>query len=213
MDFFQASLGRNPSLIWKSIWATGAVLIRGWCWRIGNGEKVLINDDAWLPGNVHFKLFYPIPHLQNSYVSQLIDHSSREWKTEVINGTFHTADAKRILSIPLAWTPVNDALAWGGEGYGVFSVRSAYKLLQHGLYAPNTNDLQNDYNKFYRLLWGLNIPSKIKMVVWKLSWNFLPTLVNLHARNLVQNCRCPRCGEEEESTDHIFRRCLVSIEM
>lgn len=87
----------------------------------------------------------------------------------MINDTFPATETKRILSIPLASTPVDDFLAWGSEGADGLSMRSTYKLLQHGLLGPNTYDLQSDYRKFYSSLWGLNIPSRIKIAVWKLS--------------------------------------------
>lgn len=38
-------------------------------------------------------------------------------------------------------------------------------------------------------------------------------MVKLHARKLAQNRLYPRCGGEEKSIDHLFRRCHVSVEM
>lgn len=50
--------------------------------------------------------------------------------------TFTEADAERILRIPLARSPHEDFLIWGGENSGEFTVRSAYQLLQRSTDNP-----------------------------------------------------------------------------
>jgi hypothetical protein len=44
-EFMQASLGRNPSYAWCSIFKARGVLERGLLWRVGNGEKAEIWED------------------------------------------------------------------------------------------------------------------------------------------------------------------------
>ena len=48
-DFSQATVGSNPSFIWRSIMAAQAIVNHGLQWRIGNGEKVRVQGDKWLP--------------------------------------------------------------------------------------------------------------------------------------------------------------------
>lgn len=45
------------------------------------------------------------------------------------------------------------------------------------------------------------------MFLWKACVNALPTRVNLNRRRCVTDPRCPLCGEEVETIDHIFLRC------
>ncbi|KAA3476877.1 Zinc finger, CCHC-type [Gossypium australe] len=71
--------------------------------------------------------------------------------------------------------------------------------------------LHNDYREFYRKLWRSDIPGKIKIFIWKLSWNYLSTQVNLHCRKIAPNGVCLRCQNGEETMNHLFRDCLVSI--
>ncbi|KAH1097585.1 hypothetical protein J1N35_014506 [Gossypium stocksii] len=101
----------------------------------------------------------------------------------------------------------------GGEPSGEFSVRSAYKLLESNVANPRAYTLQNIYKKFYKKLWLLNIPGKIKITIWRLSWNFLPTQVNLMHKKVTNNASYPRYGEKTETTDHVFRECPVTVEM
>lgn len=73
--------------------------------------------------------------------------------------------AEKILRIPLAEEPHDDFWAWSGEPSGEYTVRSAYKLLQSMKEDPRTYALQTDYREFYKKLWLLNLPSKIKITV------------------------------------------------
>lgn len=50
-------------------------------------------------------------------------------------------------------------------------------------------------------------------MLWKVSWNFLPTLANVQYRQICTNPSCPRCGREIETTSHVFRGCPVSREV
>lgn len=48
-DFLSARLGSYPSFIWQSIWGARSLLKKGLGWRIGNGKRVNIWNDVWLP--------------------------------------------------------------------------------------------------------------------------------------------------------------------
>lgn len=58
--------------------------------------------------------------------------------------------------------------------------------------------------------WNLNMPNKQKIFTWKCSWNYLPTLANLHHRHLHADQSCPKCKREGESLFHVFRVCPES---
>jgi hypothetical protein len=47
----QASLGRNPSYAWRSIFKAKAIIEKGMLWRVGNGETIKIWGDRWLPNS------------------------------------------------------------------------------------------------------------------------------------------------------------------
>ena len=44
-SFFQAQLGRRPSYAWRSIMAAKEVIVKGYWWNIGNGQRVNFRDD------------------------------------------------------------------------------------------------------------------------------------------------------------------------
>lgn len=95
---------------------------------MGNGEKILVDSNDWIPGSVNFQISSLVgnPSLK---VDDLINKTNRTWDREFIHSTFMEEDAKRIFQIPLAATEHEGILVWRGETTGVFSVRSGYKIL------------------------------------------------------------------------------------
>ncbi|MBA0859807.1 hypothetical protein Goshw_011035, partial [Gossypium schwendimanii] len=85
-----------------------------------------------------------------------------------------------------------DFQVWSAEASGKYTVRSAYKLLQGIEEDPRAYTLQDDYKDFYKKLWLLDLPSKIKITMWKLSWNFLATRANMLLKKPTNTTACPR---------------------
>lgn len=141
-------------------------------------------------------------------VSALIESSSRKWKAKSrLLLKVPEEIAQRILQIPLAETSHADSQVWKGEQSGEFSVRSAYKLLQDSSLDPSSILLQTESKKFYSKLWSLQLPTKIAITVWRASWNYLPTLINLRSKRVITNVCCIRCGLGDEDCSHTFRHC------
>ena len=59
-DVFKAKLGSSPSYTWRSIFNGLEVVKRGTWWRIGNGERIYIWEDKWLPTPTTYKVI-PAP--------------------------------------------------------------------------------------------------------------------------------------------------------
>ncbi|KAA3480901.1 reverse transcriptase [Gossypium australe] len=206
--FCNSLLGNSSSYVWRSIWATKKSLAEGLSWRVGTGTNISVFEDAWVPNYANRLLMSDVVNAHFVKVAELISNTERNWNEDLIKNTFPDAEAELILQIPLALEAHDDLLVWNGEATGEFSVRSSYKLLQNS--DPTTYALQNIYKEFYKKIWRIDIPSKIKIFVWKASWNFLSTRVNLSFRKLVSNSVCFRCLNGAETTMHLFRDCPVS---
>ncbi|KAA3477205.1 reverse transcriptase [Gossypium australe] len=55
-QFLNFHLGNSSSYTWKSIWVAKVVWAKGLCWQVGTGINISINDDAWIPDTINFKL-------------------------------------------------------------------------------------------------------------------------------------------------------------
>lgn len=56
----------------------------------------------------------------------------------------------------------------------------------------------------WKKIWGLKLPPKLALFMWKLVHRILPVKVALFRRNLVSDLVCPMCGEEWELIEHFF---------
>ena len=66
---------------------------------------------------------------------------------------------------------------------------------------PPTNDIN------WIKLWKLNAPERIKMLLWRIGVNALPTRENLMTRLHIEDPNCVFCKQEIENLCHIFFRC------
>ncbi|KAJ9554801.1 hypothetical protein OSB04_009415 [Centaurea solstitialis] len=69
--------------------------------------------------------------------------------------------------------------------------------------------LQTHLNSLFQ--WNSWIPSKVNILVWRISHCRLPTKPNLEKRGVpLVSLSCPLCNNCDESEDHLFRDCSFS---
>ncbi|KAH1065449.1 hypothetical protein J1N35_030436 [Gossypium stocksii] len=67
----------------------------------------------------------------------------------------------------------------------------------------------NAYGDFYKTLWALFIPTKIKIHVWRSMNDLLPHFTNLMRRTLRIEAVCPLCKAGLEDSDHLLWSCSI----
>ncbi|KAH9665893.1 putative reverse transcriptase/RNA-dependent DNA polymerase [Citrus sinensis] len=199
-SIFDANLGFNPSFIWRSIMAAKEVVIRGSRIQIGSGKQVLIGKDSWLPDLEDGFTTSELPkEIVMAPVCSLMVADERRWDFDVVTDLFNTRDRDLILKIPLSVRRDRDMWHWLADPGGVFSVRSCYKLMT---YDANTSALS-----FWRRLWKLEVPSKVKNFLWRAATNVLPTYDNLLRRRVQVLPLYVVCNTCNESIIHILVDC------
>ncbi|KAK8713075.1 hypothetical protein V6N13_148302 [Hibiscus sabdariffa] len=109
--------------------------------------------------------------------------------------------------------PHNDTpgmIVWKADISGDYSVRSGYRLLIgaiEGFSLSLTNQRDIEAKSFFKSLWSLPLPPKIKIFFWRFSNNLIPTLVNLSNRRMNVNTSCNFCNLEVESVEHLSHSC------
>ena len=122
--------------------------------------------------------------------------------------SFSSHEADLIKGIPLSVQLPEDKLIWAGNKNGKFSVRSAYRLPMEGTWSntgSNSNDRQ--LRGFWRFVWLIPIPHKVRHFTWRACRNILPTKENLMHRKVLQEDWCEECKAESKTTGHLFWIC------
>ncbi|OAY83301.1 putative ribonuclease H protein [Ananas comosus] len=93
-----------------------------------------------------------------------------------------------------------DRIGWRWDNNNIFSVRSAYRMLND----RGTRDGRGS------LIWRLRIPLKIKVFCWLVLKKRTLTAVNLSLTGWPGSTTCALCGVHEESVDHLFTQCVFT---
>ncbi|KAK0591707.1 hypothetical protein LWI29_006682 [Acer saccharum] len=206
-SFLEANPKSKGSLIWQGLlWGRGIIDI-GSRWRIGNGCFVRVYGDRWIPRPSTFQIILPIALAENTTVACL-KTASGGWNINLLRNTFVADDVDLILSIPPASPSVNDSLLWHFEKDGRYSVRSGYRVGRFLSGTPSSSGLDESIS-WWKALWRLKIPPKIKVFLWRASNHWLPTSAYLAKRGIPLSKLCPRYRRCPESMVHALWGCVL----
>ena len=65
----------------------------------------------------------------------------------------------------------------------------------------------SSHQVFWRKLWQLPTPHKVRHFAWKACSNILPTKDNLYLRRVLSENLCEECGNATKSSSHLFWSC------
>ncbi|XP_030487638.2 uncharacterized protein LOC115704575 [Cannabis sativa] len=204
-SFFSASLGNNPSFIWKSLFETKSLIEAGAVIHIGNGLKTSITSDPWLLDLHNHRVISTHPAIINQKVASLMCIDEPKWDPEILDDLFEERDKALILGIPLSHVERDDCWSWMLERTGIYSVKSAYRFLQQ---SKNTTQSDSDFWKVY---WKIQIPPKVLHFSWKAITGCLPTKIQLQTKHVPVDSTCPLCNNAAETIIHVLVYCPFAI--
>ena len=158
------AVNTKGSFAWQSILKARQVIELGVVWRVGNGEKVRIRGDSWLPDPHSSKVISPQKNFpRNTQVYALLNEDGTSWIHDRIEEEFLPHEARAINSIPLSVSRANDCLIWSGSKDDNYMTKSAYRMLTEAEQRkkPGSSN-QSSEGTFWKDLWDLDIPRKIK---------------------------------------------------
>ncbi|KAL0337807.1 UNVERIFIED_CONTAM: hypothetical protein Scaly_2055800 [Sesamum calycinum] len=201
--------GMEPVIYLEELTGSDRYRTGGFRWGIGSGRSVKVWQDPWLPRPFSFHILTPPgandPHLR---VCDLIDDSSKDWNQTLVRTLFWHDEAESILAIPLSSVEGEDFFVWHHTANGMFSVKSAYHVAV-SLANRNQPSTSQPIHSPWKAVWSANVPGKVRVFIWKLAQNALPTGSNLFKKLRDVVLVCPYCGSEEEDTEHVFLRCRL----
>jgi ribonuclease HI len=208
--YLTASLGHNPSYVWRSILQARFIVRGGARWCIGTGASIPLLNEPWLSEGGCIEGDYDVQQLSaGPLVQSLINTATKTWNREVVQQVFTPVHSSAILNTPLIDQVAEDRLVWKVEKNGHYSVRSAYRLCVDVLIY--STHLRRD--GYWQGIWRLKVPPKIKNLVWRICRNVVPTRRRLQDKGVQCPLDCVICGGPEEDLDHICFNCPFSVQV
>lgn len=202
----------SGSYAWQSILKAREVVKRGSIWRIGDGRQARIRGDKWLPDKFSSRVISPQKNLpNNALVCASIDEDGPCWDEGRVLSEFFPHEARAILGIPLSSRQVSDKLIWAGTKSGKYTTKSAYKLLSGTPTAGPSNP--SAHSSFWKQIWELEVPNKIKHFIWRACCESLPSKKNLFTKKVTRNATCDLCHDGVEDAIHALWGCQVLKEV
>ena len=131
----------------------------------------------------------------------MIDPSLFSWKASAINSLFDPILAQAILKTRILAETV-PAYLWTPSTSGKFSMSSAYNFITNF----NTNASSSLIRpQFWKSIWKLNLNDRLRLFLWKIAWDILPTKERLgRLFNVTLNISYPFCKIANDSLQHLF---------
>ena len=190
----EAAESSRGSYAWKSILHGRDVIKHGACWRIDNRKTVQIWQHTWLPLKHPTCVQSPmLEGWEKTTVDVSINEDSRTWNEHLLDGLFVPEKTKLIKKIPLSRHSINDKLFWPWTQSGKYSCKSRYQFLKMEEEEEGPEVAQNGDKEFWRSIWDLRVPNKIKNFLWHACRDAIPTKDNLKQRHVTENSVCERC--------------------
>ena len=164
--------------------------------------------DAWLPYNDHPRSYSPIVEgFEEARVADLIDPSTKQWDSSLLQGLFNPQEVELIQSIRLCNSSAKDKLIQPYTSSGQYTVQSGYRFLAKEISNNLTLVDPNHDNGIWKLAQGLSIPYKVKNFLWRACCDALPTKTNLRKRMILTFDVCDHYNREPENILYALWNC------
>jgi hypothetical protein len=115
-------------------------------------------------------------------VAYFLHNTSATWRIELLEEWFLPMDIEIIISIPLTTRRMEDFWAWQYEENGLLTIRSVYRMLvqtkkrrEDWLEGRSASSNSEDEAKSWLRLWKIEVPSKLRVFLWRLDHQSPPT--------------------------------------
>lgn len=146
-------------------------------------------------------------------VDELMIPGTASWDEALIRSIFLPLDAERIINIPLSENATGDFVAWNRTKSFSFIVRSAYYVEWEHQFGSRCLSIQStsNINPVWETVWKLEIPTKVKIFIWRAVHGLIPGMVVLARRHIKVSPLCPVCRSGLEDIKHLIFSCPRAV--
>ena len=188
-SILDAKENSRGSYAWASILKARQVIRDGLWWRVGDGTDIKVWGDNWLTEPHLPRLISPCPApYRDLLVTALIVPVHHVWNLQEIEPLLFPLEVAGICHIPLSLLGAKDTMIWHASQDGRFSVCSAYRLLVSAEVSSNSSNSTNEaIYSFWKSIWSLAAPPKVRNFLWRAYSEALPTKLNLCKRSMLRD--------------------------
>lgn len=190
------------SNFWRGIHHAWDLFSNNLVWRIGNGSQAKFWLDTWIPhvGPLHDCAASNVP--ADDILRTIIEYVSDQGRWNHARFA-HLIPASINSTISAMVLPhinnIEDSIAWKNANDGVFSLASAYEVIQ-----DNEN---HPWKKLFLAIWRWSGLERIRYFLWKASHAVLLTNDRRYKQGMSSIDTCPICNGYVETHLHAFRDC------
>lgn len=141
-------------------------------------------------------------------VADLIN-ADNKWRVDKLEQHFMKENIDAIIQIPLPRSREEDAVLWHFDKRKEYTVKSGYQIALNLKFPNAPTNSENGY-RHWKFLWMLDLPKKIKIFMWSVMKNILPTAKHLWKGKSLQDPICQRCKKEVETIKHVLVECKAA---
>lgn len=131
---------------------------------------------------------------------------TRQWDKTLIY-TLMPQWYDKTMQLPLLDEFEEDKRIWKFSTDGLYSVKSTYRLVMYQFGDQHQFQIPGNW----MAIWRLNVPQKIKVFLWRVCMDCIPTRIRLQSRGIECPASCLFCQRNLENAFHYFFTCPGSI--
>ena len=136
-----------------------------------------------------------------------MDPNKRQWITEVVDGIFVPDEAEMIMNMPLARGAAEDIQFWPYLSDGNYNCKSGYRFLRVEPDLEVAQQFSGQEKHLWIALWALNVPQRLKNLLWRACCNAMPTKESLVRRTIINDPLCDRYHQASKTPLHALGLC------
>jgi ribonuclease HI len=206
-NFISSPNVSSSSWIWKGIQKIKPIISAGACLTVSRNSNASIWSTNWVPSLPSFRPLPKFPFNRNPralLIRDLIDPTLSSWKVPAATSLFDSSSAQAVLNTRIS-TEFAPHFFWTPSLSGKFFVSSAYTFITGSNSNTSISPLRP---QFWNSIWKLKLNDRLRLFLWKITWNILPTTERLgHLFDVNLDSSCPLCKVDEDSLYHLFFGC------
>ncbi|XP_048611472.1 uncharacterized mitochondrial protein AtMg00310-like [Brassica napus] len=178
-SLLKVSLTKTASHGWRGILAGRDLLVEHLGKVIGDGSTTKIWGEPWISPSSATLPFGPTKEDESDlYVSDLILRGSGSWNITRLQELLPEL-TKEIMSLRPSVTGAQDSYVWYPVASGSYSAKSGYAAASASLFPTMNQPVVPTTFNWHTSVWNVESPPKLKLLIWKILHEALPTGLNL----------------------------------